>query len=64
MMKESHQEDRSRVCCIQVDPSVLSATYKKAGLSDWNRGNLPDELLGQILYAGLFDGCFFVLMFP
>jgi len=52
----THQEDRSRVCCIHVNPLVLSASYKKIGLSDWNHNNLPNELLGQILYAGLFDG--------
>lgn len=53
----SHQEDRYKVCCIQVDPVEISSDYEKRGVRDWDYSRLPTELASQLLYAGLFDGC-------
>ncbi|KIY50582.1 protein serine/threonine phosphatase 2C [Fistulina hepatica ATCC 64428] len=52
----SHQEDFHTFTALSLDPEELRASLKKFHGIDWSPAQLVDQISGQVLFIGIYDG--------
>lgn len=53
----SYQEDAHTVTAVHIPPAELRHSLIRYFGLNWDPGHIGETLAGQVLFAGIYDGC-------